>query len=230
MSGKDSVTCAFAISLTIAVLLVGVLYSVFAISINSGRIAQLLSFESRMQDKAAAIAKDPHASNVDALQSELATLTGDRDSLRGQIYYGKSEDWGLGFVHCILPLDGRCFHRNASETNNLYLAMASGALGACLSLLLGFRAQATSDQPAPRISGNVVSVVCLIPLGLIVGLLTLYLLRGTKGALLTPLSEVVQIENPYGIAFACTMAAFFSDRILSWLSTLVDRLPIKKSP
>ena len=93
---------------------------------------------------------------------------------------------------------------------------------------LGFRAQATCNQPAASNSGTIVSVVCLIPIGVVIALLTLYLLRGTKGALLMPVAEVVQVENPYGIAFACTAAAFFSDRILSWLSTLVDRLPVRR--
>ena len=55
---RGEVKFTLAILLTIVVLLVGVLYSLFAISVNSGRIDQLLSLESQMQAKAAAIAKD----------------------------------------------------------------------------------------------------------------------------------------------------------------------------
>jgi len=71
------------------------------------------------------------------------------------------------------------------------------------------------------------SVVCLVPTGMIVGLLTIFLLRGTKGALLTPVADVVQVENPYGIAFACSVAAMFSDQIIAWLSKLVGALPAR---
>ena len=53
------------------------------------------------------------------------------------------------------------------------------------------------------------------------------LLRGIKGALLTPVADVVQVENPYGIAFACSVAALFSDQIIAWLSKLVGALPTR---
>jgi hypothetical protein len=107
--------------------------------------------------------------------------------------------------------------------------MASGALGACLSLLVGFRARAISGNPTPQTKGELTSVICLIPTGMALALVTLYLLRGTKGAFLTPIADVVQVENPYGIAFACTMAAFFSDRILAWLSRMVDSISPRKA-
>ena len=127
---RGEVKFTLAILLTIVVLLVGVLYSLFAISVNSGRIDQLLSLESQMQAKAAAIAKDPHASNVDALQSDLANLSRDRDLCEAKLTMARVAHGSYTISHCILPLDANSVHRNASEMNNLYLAMASGALGA----------------------------------------------------------------------------------------------------
>ena len=54
---------------------------------------------------------------------------------------------------------------------------------------------------------TLISLICLIPIGSIVGLLTLFLLRGANGTVLTQVSGVVQVESPFAIAFACTLAA-----------------------
>jgi hypothetical protein len=70
-------------------------------------------------------------------------------------------------------------------------------------------------------------VLSLLASGVIFGLLIVYLLRGTKGALLTPVANVIQVENPYGIAFACVVAAFFSDRVVAWLYGLVNPATLK---
>jgi hypothetical protein len=126
-------------------------------------------------------------------------------------------------VECLAPLNPDCFHRNSSETNYIWLAMASGVLGACLFLLRGFYLSATSNKSKLNGTAAIVSAAFHIPIGIIVGLLTLFLLRGTKGALLTPIAAVVQ-ENPYGIAFAGAVAGFFSERFISWLSSV---LPFK---
>ena len=226
--GKEEAANVASILLTIIALVVGVFYSVFAISINAGRIGKLQSPEAQTQEQLGKIAIDPHASNVDALLENLKKLSADRDSLLDQIRYGQSEFWSLPFLHCIFPLDPNCFHRNASETNNLYLAMASGVLGACLFLFFRFRDQAIGKKL--EASGSIVYVVCLISSGIVVGLLMVYLLRGTKGALLTPVANVVQVENPYGIAFTCMAAAFFSDRIISWLSNSLILFPGRPQP
>jgi hypothetical protein len=93
-------------------------------------------------------------------------------------------------------------------------------------LMRGFRlgAAARRGQLAADTS-SILSIVCMFPTGMIFGLLTLYLLRGTRGTLLAPISDVVQVEDPYGVAFACTIAALFSDRIILWLTKLVSFLP-----
>jgi hypothetical protein len=52
-------------------------------------------------------------------------------------------------------------------------------------------------------------------------------MRGAKGALLSPVSNVIQVESPFGIAFACTFAAFFSDQILAALAAVAERFGFK---
>jgi hypothetical protein len=71
MLAREGAIRAAAMVLTIAVLAIGVLYSVFAISVTSARINELVSIEAKMRDKAAEIARVPHASNVDTPLQEL---------------------------------------------------------------------------------------------------------------------------------------------------------------
>lgn len=219
-SVKQSVIVFASISVSVFVLVASVLYSVFAISINTGRTGQLQTLDTRIQEQVGKIAIDPGASEVTGLLQKLKDLNDDRAALLETISYGDNRFWSLPFSYCLFPRSPDCFHRNASETNNLYLAMASGVLGACLFLFFRFRDQATNNRFSE--SGSVVYVISMISSGLIIGLLIIYLLRGTKGALLTPVADVVQVENPYGIAFACMAAAFFSDRLIAWLAQLVN--------
>jgi hypothetical protein len=76
---------------------------------------------------------------------------------------------------------------------------------------------------------TLISLICLLPIGSAIGLLTVFILRGAKGAILTQVSNVVQVESPFGIAFACTLAAFFSDRILAALSRLLEHFGLTKT-
>jgi hypothetical protein len=97
-------------------------------------------------------------------------------------------------------------------------------IGASLYLLLGIYLQ-VSTRSADDASNSLMAVVTFLPLGMIVGLSTLFAIRGTKGALLAPIANVVQLENPYGLAFVTTLAAFGSVRVLTTVAGLIDSIP-----
>jgi hypothetical protein len=212
-----------AIGVIFVMLFLAIGYIFLAISINAGRTSEYLNIQAQIQEKVSEIAKGPTAFTPEQLQKQLSELSKNQDDKSKEMASGNGAE--LGFAKCLLPLNPGCFHRNSSEQNNMWLAVASGALGAILFLLRALRAGTASELPPPQNAVHIITVICLIPTGMIIGLLTLFFLRGTKGALLTPLADVVQVENPYGIAFACTMAALFSDRIFAWLSKLIDVLP-----
>jgi hypothetical protein len=223
MPTKDEIASLVAILITLAMFFLAVGYIFQAVAINTDRTSKLLGIQAQIQQKVNDIAKATPGSSPEELQKELSKLNDDRDTVSNEVLYGNLHP--LSFAACFLPLNPDCFHRNSSEQNNLWIAIASGALGAVLFLLRGFRATTAVQNSTVQNAGVVISVICLIPTGMTIGLLTIFLLRGTKGALLTPIADVVQVENPYGIAFACTIAALFSDRIFLWLSRLLDVLP-----
>jgi hypothetical protein len=219
-SQKVVVTNLISLIITLATIVTAVVYCVYAISVNTGRTQDLQNTEAQIQEDASKIAMDPNAQDVGDLLTDLKKQNANRNALRGKIGYGDGTLWDTPTYKCLFPMTPDCFHRNASETNNLNLAIASGALGGCLFLLLRFRRWAISERTEPGTAP--IYALSIIVGGSIVGLLIIFLMRGTKGALLTPVSDVVQVENPYGIAFACMAAAFFSDRLLAWLSQFVD--------
>jgi hypothetical protein len=49
----------------------------------------------------------------------------------------------------------------------------------------------------------------------------------SKGTVLSQVSDVVQVESPFGIAFACILSALFSDRILASLGRLLEHFGFK---
>jgi hypothetical protein len=211
----------------LAVIVTAVVYCVYAISVNTGRTQDLQNIETQIQQDVSKIALDPNAKDVTDLLADLKKQNDNRNSLVGKIGYGDGNLWDMPTYDCIFPVTPDCFHRNASETNNLYLAMASGALGGCLFLLLRIRRWAIPGGFGPGASS--IYALSIIVGGTIIGLLVIFLMRGTKGALLTPVSGLVQVENPYGIAFACMAAAFFSDRVLTWLSSFIDARLVTKA-
>jgi uncharacterized integral membrane protein len=160
MSHTTNGMTTFSVLVTLIMLSVAVGYSLLTISINTGRIDQYMDLDTQIRQKANDIVKDPN--NV-SLQQELADLAKLRNATRSEIEFGKRTDGQLTFLQCAAPLNPDCFHQNSSETNNLWLAMASGILGTCLFLLLGFRNNDPSQKP------TIMSVVCLIPGGVIVG-------------------------------------------------------------
>jgi len=215
-----------AIAITIGAFGVAAGYIFQAAAINNDRTARLLGIQAQIQQKVSEIAKGGTSSSPEKVQQELDELNSQREGLNKEILFGNGKNPDLRLKDCLLPIDPACFHRNSSEQNNLWVAIAGGVLGAALFLFLRFRSAADANNGSALQDADILlSVVCLIPTGIIVGLLTIFLLRGTKGALLAPVADVVQVENPYGIAFACTIAALFSDRIISWLSKLIDILP-----
>jgi hypothetical protein len=192
--------------------------------VNAGRISHLQRIEATIQSLASQIARDPHSTEIQTLQDQLKQNNSERDSQLGEIEYGNYKFWGLPFWTCAFPSSADCLHKNASETNNLYLSLASGLLGASLYLLLGIYLQVSAQAPS-SISYNLRAVTAFLPLGMMVGIATLTAIRGTKGALVAPVANVVQLDNPYGIAFITTLAAYASVRILTLASGLVDSIP-----
>ncbi len=223
MNVKSAFISGIIASITLFVLIVALLCSVIPIGVNSGRISDLLQVEASIQNIVNQIAKEPIGLSSQKFQAELGLLNQKRDDYRRRINFGDPEFYNPPRFECVFPIKATCFLKNSSEHNNLFIALASGVLGACLFILLLIRHRYADDHiPIPQI-GVVVDVICLLPIGAIIGLMTLYLLHGTKGALLSPISDVVQVENPYGIAFACTISGLFSDRILIFLTALVER-------
>jgi hypothetical protein len=214
----------FGVLIILSVMLIALAYVILAISVNAGRISHLQRIEATIQSLASQIARDPHSTEIQTLQDQLKQNNNERDSQLGEIEYGNYKFWGLPFWTCAFPSSADCLHKNASETNNLYLSLASGLLGASLYLLLGIYLQVSAQAPS-NISYNLRAVTAFLPLGMMVGIATLTAIRGTKGALVAPVANVVQLDNPYGIAFITTLAAYASVRILTLASGLVDSIP-----
>jgi hypothetical protein len=215
----------FGLFLILALMFISLCYMILAISVNSGRISHLQRLEGKIQAIAGQISRDPQSTEVKSLQEQLVKNNNERDSNLGEVEYGNNEFWGLPFLQCAIPTSANCFHKNASETNNLFLALASGVMGACLYLLLGIYRQFSPDVSSGDDAYSLLAITTFLPMGMMVGLATLFAIRGTKGALLAPVADVVQLENPYGIAFVTTLAAFASVRILTLAAGLVDSIP-----
>jgi hypothetical protein len=215
------------IFVTFAMLFLATGYILLTISVNTSRIDNVRRIQERIQQKIEEIVRGQAPSTIQQLQQEMSNLYKERDRANEEIEYGNFAP--LGFAECFLPLNPNCFHRNSSEGNNLWLAIAGGALGAVLILLREIRTGITPTTPDNQNAISLASTVCLLSIGMIMGLLTFFVLRGTKGTLLGPITDIVQIENPYGIAFACTIAAMFSDRIIGWLSKAMDIIPSKQT-
>jgi hypothetical protein len=210
------------IFLLLAICYYGATIVTIAISVNAGRAAQLASADARSQYLANQVLKTPTGPAFDSLQTEIAALNRDRADLVSQVNFGKSDLWNIPSLPCFYRPAPNCFHRSSSEMNLMLLGVFSGLLGASLLILVAIRTDLLAAQPVLTGSRVFVSFICLIPIGVIMGLLALFLMRGTQGTLVAPVSSFVQIDNPYGVAFGCTIAAFFSDRILVGLSKLVD--------
>jgi len=198
-----------------------------SIAVNAGRSAQLAIIEARTQFLANQIVKLPQGKS---LQSRLDNLNAARLHLIDEINYGNQTKEGLTFFNCAASSNSDCYHRNSSETNYIHIGIFGGLIGISLMLLMTIKDDIRAGNPRARSLATLLSLVCLIPIGTIMGLLALFVLRGTRGALQTPIADVIQIENPYGIAFGCTVAAFFADRILSGLSRFVDHFSLSRAP
>jgi hypothetical protein len=202
-------------------------YILLATGVNTSRIDDLRRIQEQIQQKVDEIVRGQAPSTIQPLQQEMSALYAERKRETDLIEYGDFTK--LSFLECFLPLNPACFHRNSSETNNLWIAIASGALGAVLLLLREIRTAIASTVPGGQNVISLASALCLLLIGMIMGMLTLFLLRGTKGTPLGPITDIVQIESPYGIAFASTVAAMFSDRIIGWLSNVMDIIPSKQA-
>jgi hypothetical protein len=225
---RDELAYLGSIVLILVSFLVAMGYMIITISINTARISDLAGIEAAIQTSAAQIAKNPTGNDAIAFKNALSDLNAQKNGKQKEIDYGQQEKWHLGFKECLFLFSADCFHRNSSAMNTLYLSIAGGILGICLSFFIAARKDASSPEPVLKTQSPLISIVFLIPMGAIIGLLTLFLLRGAKGAVLSPVADVVQVESPFGVAFACIFAAFFSDRILAGLGRLADHFGFVK--
>lgn len=212
------------LAIILILIFVSLCYMILTISVNAARISHIQRIEGEIQSIANQIAKDPQSTGVADLQKKLSERNNERDSHLGQVEYGQDKFWGKPRSECIIPFEAGCFHKNSSKTNNLFLALAGGLIGASLYLLLGIYLQVSAPSTDDA-SNNLMAVATFLPLGMVVGLSTLFAIRGTKGALLAPIANVVQLENPYGLAFVATLAAFGSVRVLTTVAGLIDSIP-----
>jgi hypothetical protein len=217
---------AFGLMLIFGLMYVSLCYIILSISVNSGRISHLQRIDGKIQEIAGQISRDPQATEVKSLQEQLVKYNNARDSGLAEVEDGNDEFRGsASFLTCAVPHNAGCFLKNASETNNLFLALAGGVMGACLYLLLGIYRQLSPDISSGNEGFSVLAIITFLPMGMMVGLATLFAIRGTKGVFLAPIADVVQLENPYGIAFVTTLAAFASIRVLTLAAGLVDSIP-----
>jgi hypothetical protein len=201
-------------------------YIVHTISINAGRISDLALIDSNLKASATELTQNRTPEDMAAIREAIKDNNKRRAKQKKDMDYGDEQFHGLGFKECIFARDPRCFHRNSSWTNTAYLGIASGILGACLSFFVLLRNDAVSEIPKMLTLATLISLVCVLPIGSAIGLLVLFLLQGANGAVLTQVSGVVQVESPFGVAFACTLAALFSDRIVQTLSRLLDNIKV----
>ncbi|MGM4886652.1 hypothetical protein AB7813_00800 [Tardiphaga sp. 20_F10_N6_6] len=227
--GLDAAYYFFSLIVTLFCFVVSIGYIILAISVNAGRSSDLAGIEASIQNSAAQLAKNPASDDVPYIRAALSDLNAQRVGQQKEIDYGKDKLWHLTFRECALAFDSACFHRNSSAMNIIYLGIASGVLGVCLFFFISMRTDALLPAPAMWQLSTLISLICLLPIGSAIGLLTVFILRGAKGAILTQVSNVVQVESPFGIAFACTLAAFFSDRILAALSRLLEHFGLTKT-
>jgi hypothetical protein len=207
----------------------GLSYILLTVSVNTGRAADLTGVEQSIQSIAGRIAKNPPAEEEKHLRDALSDLSAQRIGHQKQIDFGKNDYWGMTFSECAFAFNAACFHRNSSNMNSIYLGIASGILGICLLFFISIRNDAISPAPNMRTLSTLISLICLIPTGAIVGLLTLFILKGAKGATLDQISGIVQVETPFGIASVCILASFFSDRLLAALSRLLEHFGFAKT-
>ena len=205
-------------------------YIMLTISVNAGRISDLSLIKSNLQASSKELTQNRTPEDFIAIRNAILDNSSKLAKQKKDIDFGDERFHAMTFRQCALAFDANCFHRNSSWMNNIYLGMACGILGACLSFFVLLRTDAVTDSPTMWRLSTLISLICLIPIGSIVGLLTLFLLRGANGTVLTQVSGVVQVESPFGIAFACTLAALFSDRVLSALSRLLDHIGVTKAP
>jgi hypothetical protein len=226
---RNAVFYFLSIAIALFFFVIATAYILLAISVNAGRVSDLAQVEVSIQNSAAQLAKNPATEDVPFIRAALSDLNAQRTGHQKTIDFGDNRFWTMTFRQCALAFNSDCFHRNSSAMNTIYLAMASGILGVCLFFFISIRSDAITPTPAMWTLSTLISLACLIPMGVIVGLLTLFLLKGAKGVMLTPVVDVVQVESPFGVAFACTLAAFFSDRILAALSRLLEHFGFMKT-
>jgi len=198
----------------------------FAISINDARISDLAGKTASMQDTSQRIASSPNASNVGDLTALLKIYAAQRDSLIGQINYGMNTYWDTNFVSCIKGTIAPCFHRNSSDANNIIIAFMAGMIGSGIVILRGAKAAPWGSAGSEAAEKSRERGFQRLLLGGIVGLLSLFFIRGTKGALLSSVSGMVQVDNPYGTAFVAVIAVMFLDRFLDFLDRWMASLRV----
>lgn len=214
------------IAINLFFFMLAIAYIVQTISINSGRISDLALIDSNLKASAVELTQNRTAEDVSAIREAIKDNSNRRAKQKKDMDYGDERFRNLGLKDCFLGRNPQCFHRNSSWSNTAQLGFAAGILGACLSFFVLLRNDAVSEQPKMWALSTLISLVCTLPIGGAIGLLVLFLLLGSTGTVLTQVSGMVQVESPFGVAFACTLAALFSDRLVQTLSRLLDSMKI----
>lgn len=216
----------------------------FSIAINANRTVQLAKAEALAQQGYVQLAKirydiapikcqndldkSDDRRGIDSLdiicllKRDIRIGSGSAESLRGEIAYGMNVYWDYSRRHCIIFPGPKCFHKNSSEHNNIILAVASGIIGSILAI-----ASAAVPNGSVRSPDELFAVrraMFRVLTGASVGLLTLLLMRGVRGATLTSLSSAIDVNDPYSVALLCTLAGMFSREMMTALKKLLDAL------
>lgn len=196
--------------------------AILAVSANAERWNQLAAVDNGIQRITLELGKGTGDTvRLGDIRAQLSKLEGDRASIVGQIGYGNYLYWSHPRARCVFFPGSRCFHKNSSEHNNILLAMAAGVIGA----ILGVALSAYSNRCSVQLCGAMWRFLT----GGAVGLLMLLAIKSLKGPALTTVSDALDLNAPWGIAFACTLAGLFADDFIRILDALFRQLADKAS-
>lgn len=196
--------------------------AILAVSTNAERWNQLAAVDNGIQRITLELGKGTSdAARLADIKTQLSKLESDRASIVGEVGYGNYLYWNHPRARCVFFPGSRCFHKNSSEHNNILLAMAAGVIGA----ILGVALSAYSNRCSVQLCGAMWRFLT----GGTVGLLMLLAIKSLKGPALTTVSDALDLNAPWGIAFACTLAGLFADDFIRILDGLFKRLADKLS-
>jgi len=211
-------------------IVIAVIITMYSVSINAGRINDMTTTTAKIQEISGKMAANPQPDTLKAAKDELAYLIQRRDDLIMKSTYGNNEFYQTSYWTCATTTMPPCFYKHSSEMNSIIIAFASGIIGSGIFILRSITA--SSFMPVGNTVPQAVSLglnfrgFSRLLFGGIVGLLALFFIRGTKGALISPVVGVVQVDNPYGTAFMSVIAVLFFDRFFDYLDKWMTQIKV----